>query len=300
MTERSLHLSWLRWGLILAAYPIIHPLNAAEMCGVGEPCQVTGGFYRTSPPAAWDGKSALPTVLFFHGYKGSAAQEMADSGLRRAFSDLGILLVFPDSGPPGYWMYETHSKSARDEIGFTRTVLADVKRRWPVDDRLLWVAGFSDGGFMVWKLACHGRGEFRAYIAVSGAFVEPLPNKCESEPINLLEFHGLTDEMVQMEGSPSKEYSPKATSSRASRLCASWTAVGAILTTTRPAGRLPSGDGMRPARRGSGLRWLFIPADTRCWKVGSNWLGIGRRHCRRGRNSFSPTSARHPQLLSVP
>lgn len=190
----------LRCVYILAACLFCSPAPAVELCGVAEPCHVTGGFYRTSPPAGWDGESALPTVLFFHGYKGSAAQEMADNGLRRAFSDLGLLIVFPDSGPPGYWMHETHTKDARDEVGFTRTVLADVKRRWPVDDRLLWVAGFSDGGFMVWKLACHGRGEFRAYVAVSGAFVEPLPKKCEGGPVNLLAFHGLTDEMVPMEG----------------------------------------------------------------------------------------------------
>jgi polyhydroxybutyrate depolymerase len=138
--------------------------------------------------------------LFFHGYQGSAAEEMANKGLRRAFSDLGILLIFPDSGPPGFWMHETQTKGGRDEIGYTRTVLADVKRRWPVDERHLWVAGFSDGGFMVWKLACHGRGEFRAYVALSGAFLEPLPKTCEGGPVNMLEFHGLTDEMVPMEG----------------------------------------------------------------------------------------------------
>jgi polyhydroxybutyrate depolymerase len=175
-------------------------LSAAETCGIDEPCQISGGFYRTSPPAGWDGKSALPTVLFFHGYQGSAAEEMTNKGLRRAFSDLGLLLIFPDSGPPGFWMHETQTPGARDEIEYTRTVLADVKRRWPVDERHVWVAGFSDGGFMVWNLACHGRGEFRAYVALSGAFLEPLPRTCEGGPVNLLQFHGLTDEMVPMEG----------------------------------------------------------------------------------------------------
>ncbi|MFO1150742.1 MAG: hypothetical protein U1E62_20385 [Alsobacter sp.] len=178
----------------------LRPSMAAEACGVEAPCQVQGGLYRTSPPAKWDGRSILPTVLFFHGYQGSAAEGMENIGLRRAFSDLGILLVFPDSGPPGSWMHDTHDAGARDEIEYTRTVIGDLKSRWPVDGDHLWVAGFSDGGFMVWKLACHGRGEFRAYVALSGAFVEPLPQQCEGGPVNLLEFHGLTDEMVPMEG----------------------------------------------------------------------------------------------------
>src|SRR4051812_25401483 len=100
---------WLRWSCLLAACLMFHPARAEEPCGVDGPCDINGGFYRVSPPAGWDGKSALPTAFFFHGYQGSAAEEMADKGLRRAFSDLGILLVFPDSGPPGFWMHEMHS-----------------------------------------------------------------------------------------------------------------------------------------------------------------------------------------------
>ncbi len=187
-------------GVVLSACLWISPLRAAEVCGLTEPCHVSDGFYRTSPPAMWDGQSAVPTAFFLHGYEGSAAQEMADEGLRRAFSDLGILLIFPDGGPPDYWMHEPPTKRSRNETHFLRTVLADVKRRWPVESSSLWIAGFSNGAFMVWKLACYGRGEFRAYVALSGAFLEPLPKTCRAGPVNLLQFHGLTDEMVPLEG----------------------------------------------------------------------------------------------------
>jgi polyhydroxybutyrate depolymerase len=174
--------------------------RAAEVCGMTAPCLVSNGQYRVSPPAEWDGKKRLPVAFFYHGYLGSAADEMADQGLRRAFSDAGILLVFPDGGAPDYWIHRPRSDSARDEIAYTRTVLADVRHRWPVDEPLVWAAGFSNGGFMIWDLACNGQGEFLAYIALSGAFLEPLPANCPGGPVNLLGFHGLTDEMVPIEG----------------------------------------------------------------------------------------------------
>jgi polyhydroxybutyrate depolymerase len=139
-------------------------------------------------------------AVFLHGYLGSSADEMADNGLRRAFSDLGVLLVFPDGSPPDYWIHRPRAVDSRDEIAFLRAVLVDVRRRWPVDEPLVWVAGFSNGGFMVWDLACNGAGDFLAYVALSGAFLEPLPHECLGGPVNLLEFHGLTDEMVPIEG----------------------------------------------------------------------------------------------------
>jgi polyhydroxybutyrate depolymerase len=170
---------------------------AAEICGLVAPCLVSNGYYRVSPPIEWDGKKPLPVAFFYHGYLGSAADEMANQGLRRAFSDAGILLVFPEGGAPDYWIHRPRNESARDEIAYTRTVLADVRHRWPVDEPLVRAAGFSNGGFMIWDLACNGEGEFLAYVALSGAFLEPLPANCSGGPVNLLGFHGLTDEIVR-------------------------------------------------------------------------------------------------------
>ena len=38
------------------------------------------------------------------------------------------------------------------------------------------------------------------YVALSGAFVEPIPGTCPAGPVNLLHFHGLVDDMVPIEG----------------------------------------------------------------------------------------------------
>jgi polyhydroxybutyrate depolymerase len=168
------------------------------ICGVDGPCAVATGSYRVSPPAGWDGTSPLPAALFFHGWQGSAAAEMADRALRRDFGDAGILLVFPD-GAEKTWSHQGSPTQARDDIAFVRSVVADVERRWPVDTRLLWAVGFSQGASMVWDLACRGGG-FAAYVAISGAFWEPMPADCPAAPANLLHVHGLVDNTVPLEG----------------------------------------------------------------------------------------------------
>jgi len=190
---------WLRHALIFAFAMLTSASWAAGFCGVDQPCVISSGSYRVSVPASWDTHSSLPVAMFFHGLGGSAEEGMANRGLRRAFSDLGILLVFMDGGPPHAWIH-IGARQARDEIGYTREVLADVRRRWPVQEAYVWVAGFSSGAFMVWQLACAGDLRVAGFVAISGAFLDPIPQTCPTGPVNLLEIHGLTDEMVPLEG----------------------------------------------------------------------------------------------------
>jgi polyhydroxybutyrate depolymerase len=176
--------------------------HAQQRCGIDAACQVPGGQYRASPPPGWDGRARLPTGLFFHGFRGSAADSMADTELRRDFAQAGILLILPD-GLDGTWAHRasprTASPGARDELAFIAAIMADIRSRWPVDETRLFASGFSQGASMVWDLACHAGG-FRAYIPVAGAFWEPYPTTCPGGPANLLHIHGLADPTIPLEG----------------------------------------------------------------------------------------------------
>jgi polyhydroxybutyrate depolymerase len=81
-------------------------------------------------------------------------------------------------------------------------VRADLLARWPVDPDRLLVTGFSQGGSMVWDLACRRGRNYRAFVAVSGAFWEPLPQRCDGGPVDLLHLHGTADGVVPMAGRP--------------------------------------------------------------------------------------------------
>jgi polyhydroxybutyrate depolymerase len=168
-------------------------------CGIEAGCAVRNGIYRVSPPAGWDGRSPLPAVLFFHGYGGSAEAVMADADLRRSFSDLGILLAVADSGPRRDWV-ATGSTLPRDDVAYARDVLDDLGRRWPLREGGTWVAGFSAGGFMVWRLACQLRLPVAGYVAIAGTFLEPPPRWCPGGTVNFIHVHGLADNVVPLEG----------------------------------------------------------------------------------------------------
>ena len=190
---RSTGLAGLLLGLLLLA------VGPAYACGPDSDCAVASGVYRVRAPAGWDGRSPLPTAVFFHGWQGSAAAVMADERMGRALSERGVLLVAPD-GIKGDWSFPNLPSHARDDLAFVDAVLEDVQRRYPVDRWRLWATGFSIGGSMVWYLACQRARAFAAFAPIAGAFWQPMPTKCPSGPMNLSHIHGLTDATVPLEG----------------------------------------------------------------------------------------------------
>ncbi len=187
------------WRVLIALSFYVFSACAARACDATAPCEIGDGRYFVRAPVGWNGSAALPVVVFFHGYRSSAVQVMADASLGDALSSAGVLLVAPD-GLKGAWTIGGRLSTGRDDIAFARAVMADVEKRFPVDTSRRIAAGFSAGGFMTWQLACQAGGIFSAYVAVSGAFLDPLPDDCPTGPVSMLHIHGLADETVPVRG----------------------------------------------------------------------------------------------------
>ena len=72
------------------------PLFAADgPCGRDAPCFVEGGEYYLAFPDDWDGVSALPAIMFYHGHNSSGLSPLRSKGLRESFLDSGYLLFSP-------------------------------------------------------------------------------------------------------------------------------------------------------------------------------------------------------------
>lgn len=178
--------------VLLAAMPVA----AAERCGV---CSAAGGSYRAVAPPGWDGRRPLRLLVFLHGWMMEGADIAGDRGIAGPAGRMGFLLVAPD-GLLRSWAHGGSPSQARDDVAFLRGVVADVKQRWPIDGRNVVAAGFSQGGSMVWDLACYAAGDFTAFLPLSGGFWEPMPAACRSGAVNLRHVHGRDDPVVPMAG----------------------------------------------------------------------------------------------------
>jgi polyhydroxybutyrate depolymerase len=174
-------------------------LAANGPCAADAPCKVEGGFYHAYLPAGWDGRPALKGVMFFHGWREEARNVLADAAMRDVADRRDAILIIPQ-GEGLTWSYPGSPGRHRDEFAFIAAVLDDALKRLPLDPAHVYAAGFSQGGSMVWNLACHAPGRFAGFLPVAGGFWEPLPESCAAGPRRVFHVHGLSDATVPMAG----------------------------------------------------------------------------------------------------
>ena len=185
------------WAILLAA------ASGAAACGPDSDCMVGARSYRIFLPDRPADAGPPGVVVFVHGYRGRAANEMKNMATRRVAGELGVALIAAQSAGedwnlPGAPHGEV--EAASDEIGYFDAVIADATERFGLDRDRVMLAGFSAGGMMVWTLACHRGDAYAGYAPMSGTFWAPVPESCPGGPVDLVHYHGTRDEVVPTEG----------------------------------------------------------------------------------------------------
>lgn len=189
-------------GLLVATGAVAQEPSALKpgaACPAGPGCSVASGSYRIVLPAQAAAANPVGAILYFHGYQGSAEEVVADPSLVAVARRLGVALIAPD-GVARSWSFPGSPSGHRDEFAFVGQVLDDVVARFPVDPSRILASGFSQGGSMVWYLACRMPRRFAAFAPIAGAFWEPLPESCEGPRPPLIHVHGTGDTTVPLAG----------------------------------------------------------------------------------------------------
>lgn len=157
--------------------------------------------YRIRIPAGYDGRSAVPLILAFHGRNEKSTTFERYTRL----SSLPAVVVFPDGlrGRAGEtsWQSAPYANPKADDVAFTRAILGDVQRTACVDRTRTYAIGRSNGGGLVALLACRMPQRFAAFAAVSGAFYPESTRGCHASPsVSFVEFHGTADSVIRYAG----------------------------------------------------------------------------------------------------
>lgn len=161
------------------------------------------------PPQAASpaGAVGLPLVLVLHGGGGNGEQARDQTGLAALADREGFLVAFPDGTGPlrgklltwnsgGIPVYAVEHDV--DDVGFLRTVVADIARQKAVDPARVFAVGHSNGGMMCHRLAREAADVFAGIAVVSGAM--NFTAKTGSMPVAALLVHGTADEHVRIDG----------------------------------------------------------------------------------------------------
>lgn len=155
------------------------------------------GYYARYIPHTYTGTTPFPLVIDLHGYL-EEAQFHASNSMLGVYGDThGFVTVTPEgadrTGPPS-WTVEFHSADVR----FILHVLDVVEHKLCIDERRVFVTGYSNGAMVASTLACIAADRIAAIAPVSG--LRNPPNCHPTRPMPIVTFHGTGDRWVAFTG----------------------------------------------------------------------------------------------------
>jgi polyhydroxybutyrate depolymerase len=189
-------------------------LTATNPCIVQSPFPAS--FYRvTRPrpaylyvPPGYDGHTPLPLVLLLHGYSGTGPGCENWMHLMPLADVRGFLCCYPNGtrDRAGYQFWNATDaamdqwSTGVDDAGYLRSLIEEIGTEFAVDRKRIYLLGFSNGGFMCYRMACQSADLIAGIASLAGAtFLDP--SLCTpSELVNILEIHCTGDANVPYAG----------------------------------------------------------------------------------------------------
>lgn len=206
---------WIRSGLarVLLFLTALALLNAAVASSAAADLQpglyeielVSSGLVRTYDvyvPSSYDGQTAVPLVVDFHGFTDGFDFQRLLSGWQEKAEDEGFIAAWPQGlGIIPGWNAETCCGEAVlwniDDVGFARDLVADLSQRGSIDAARVYATGLSNGGALSHYLGCHAADVFAAVAPVSYMLPVLFESTCNpSRPMPVMHFHGRYDPIV--------------------------------------------------------------------------------------------------------
>ncbi len=149
-----------------------------------------------------------PVVINYHGYANTAKATAQHTRMGVEADKAGFILVFPqaEDNPPSWdaGIGAFGPTGDADDVQFTRDLISFLEKNYCVDAHRIYVAGYSLGGSMAYRVACTLSSQIAALATVEGAFYH-FPGGCNpSRPIPVLEIHGQADQLAPYGGDPAK------------------------------------------------------------------------------------------------
>lgn len=166
----------------------------------------SGGRERTFElhvPAKIDASVAAPLVFAFHGFTMTPGQIGAASQLGAASDARGFIVAFPAGVGTSFNAGDccgTAASQKVDDVGFTRDMITAISAEHCVDAKRTYATGFSNGGFLSYRIACELSETIAAVAPVAGVLGLD-PGSCTPKrPVPLMHVHGTGDLLVPYDG----------------------------------------------------------------------------------------------------
>ena len=171
-------------------------------------------YYFIYKPDNLNTNVSVPVLFALHGYGSSALSHLTYTNYFSLADANNFIVIYPQGTTTdtlsshwnvGGWT----SKSTRKDIEFIDTVIDLIKDKIQIDQTRIYSSGMSNGGYMSYSLACNLNSKIAAIASVTGSMTPDNFDNCSpSNPISVLQIHGLQDLVVPYIGSSGSKSIP--------------------------------------------------------------------------------------------
>jgi len=150
------------------------------------------------------GNRPVPLFFNFHGFNNDAAVFCENSGIKTLANSEGFIAICPYG-----WLQSwnggdccgTAPALGIDDVAFTRAMVDLVEEELCLDRTRIFSGGYSNGGFMSYRLACEASDLISGIGPVAGLLSDERTYPCNQvRPVPVMHFHGTTDLTIRYSG----------------------------------------------------------------------------------------------------
>jgi polyhydroxybutyrate depolymerase len=155
-------------------------------------------------PNSYDGTSAVPLLVNFHGFGGSASEFMSYADMRSIAETDTFILAYPQGScldGSSHWNAcptGGDNKSDADDFGFVESMINEISSQYNIDMERIYAAGYSNGGMMAYGLANYKSDLIAAVASISGVMLDCTGPT--SHPMPVVHLHGTSDGVLPYNG----------------------------------------------------------------------------------------------------
>jgi len=157
-------------------------------------------------PQNYDGVAKMPVVFNLHGYTLNAQQQMNYSQMNTIADTAGFIVVYPNAVNTAWNSGISEHPSTPptpnvNDVGFINALIDTLYKHYSINMDMIYSCGFSNGGFMSFKLACQLSDRIAAVASVAGLISYTTADSCNAKhKMPVLLIHGTADEIVPYNG----------------------------------------------------------------------------------------------------
>ncbi len=148
----------------------------------------------------------IPLLLSLHGYSGEADAHDWYFGLSQRIVEYGFALITPQgtADERGYYFWNATDGCCNfygsdiDDYGWLTELVAEAREI--IDVSGVYAVGYSNGGFMAYRLACDGLDGLVAVASLAGSSFGDAARCNDTAPVSVLQIHGTSDRDIPYAG----------------------------------------------------------------------------------------------------